>query len=215
MAEVNFDIAMESTSQEILAKIEETAEKNGYFLPMYTSFTSSNDATNVTDSTLLKVEGKGMFYGAANEAYVDAGALSGSTELAIGDYYEVKVLIDGEVIYRVKKELGALNYVLHNNFSIMAEPMAVRNGTKVFLFGSDINVSGMNTNADTPYSQIGGLLDSEEAITSSDSSVKFCLLKSPIPFSESVEIVHTSYSSVATKYRRNGETCLLCSLDME
>lgn len=131
MAEVNLDVAMQSTSEEILEKVQSNNEKRN---TMYV-YTTTKTATH----TPLSVTGKGRFYWMQPSIYITANTTS-----------TVTIIIDGTTILTAKLKNSYSNdssqYCLVHNESKMVGTTTENYPAYFFPLGAGNRIWGSNVN---------------------------------------------------------------------
>ena len=143
MAKVNLDVAMQSTSEEILEKVQSNNEKRN------TMYVCTNVKT--ATQTPLSVTGKGRFYWMQPDIYITASATS-----------TVTIIIDGTTILtaKLKNSYSTDNSqycIVHNESKMIGvgsngEPVyffPVSTGNRTFGSNVNVNVSQCTKQAET------------------------------------------------------------------
>lgn len=176
------DVAMESTSQQILSAVQSSGDINSANTRMIT-----NTITN-TEQTLLDISGSG--YLLCSTIY----------NICInGSYNQLKITVDGEVVFYVKVTNSA-------NSNVQRGILA---GSKEFVFINDSNIYLPSPSGNTaiPFGIVTSGTGSElKTITKSSNSCD-CFPMTPIRFKQSLKV------EVTTTGTNTGAVSVVYALD--
>lgn len=182
MAEVNLNVAMESTSQEILEKIEDVnSATSGKPVTVLSGIITISKLSSEATMNLVSVTGKGKFCFAG--AYTDN---IGSTTVP---YYAFKITVDGVCILDVKHQTTASS---SNGATIVVySPKWLKGGSSYNSFLP----TNYNTNMDgieaSPLGQFITPSGEQQIVDTITSYPLSCMFSDDIPFAESLEVEYS------------------------